>query len=131
GVGPALRRLLPWPEATRFDELVPDRLQVPSSSSYRVDYPEPGSDAAPVLAVKLQECFGWTASPRICDGRVPVTVHLLSPAGRPLAVTRDLEFFWREAYPGVRAEMRGRYPRHPWPEDPMVAEPTRRTNRRR
>lgn len=130
GVGPALRRLLPWPEATRFDELVPDRLQVPSSSSYRVDYPEPGSDAAPVLAVKLQECFGWTTSPRICDGRVPVSVHLLSPAGRPLAVTRDLEFFWREAYPGVRAEMRGRYPRHPWPEDPMGAEPTRRTNRR-
>lgn len=131
GVGPALRRLLPWPEASRFDELVPDRLQVPSSSSYRVDYPEPGSDDAPVLAVKLQECFGWTRSPRICDGRVPVTVHLLSPAGRPLAVTRDLEFFWREAYPGVRAEMRGRYPRHPWPEDPMRAEPTRRTNRRK
>ncbi|EYT62369.1 helicase [Dietzia sp. UCD-THP] len=130
-VGAALRRLLPWPEATRFDELVPDRLQVPSSSSYRVDYPEPGSDASPVLAVKLQECFGWTSSPRICDGRVPVTVHLLSPAGRPLGVSRDLEFFWREAYPGVRAEMRGRYPRHPWPEDPLVAEPTRRTNRRR
>ena len=129
-VGPALRRLLPWPEASRFDELLPDRIEVPSSSSYRVDYPDPGSDAAPVLAVKLQECFGWTASPRICDGRVPVTVHLLSPAGRPLAVTRDLEFFWREAYPGVRAEMRGRYPRHPWPEDPMAAEPTRRTNRR-
>ncbi|KAA0917914.1 ATP-dependent helicase HrpB [Dietzia sp. ANT_WB102] len=130
-LGPALRRLLPWPEAGRFDELVPDRLQVPSSSSYRVDYPEVGSDDPPVLAVKLQECFGWTTSPRVCDGRVPVTVHLLSPAGRPLAVTRDLEFFWREAYPGVRAEMRGRYPRHPWPEDPMSAEPTRRTNPRR
>lgn len=110
---------------------MPDRLQVPSSSSYRVDYPEVDSDDPPVLAVKLQECFGWTTSPRICDGRVPVTVHLLSPAGRPLAVTRDLEFFWREAYPGVRAEMRGRYPRHPWPEDPMAAEPTRHTNRRR
>jgi ATP-dependent helicase HrpB len=131
GLGTAMKRLLPWPEASRFDELVPDRLEVPSSSSYRVDYPEPGSHDAPVLAVKLQECFGWTASPRICGGRVPVTVHLLSPAGRPLAVTRDLEFFWREAYPGVRAEMRGRYPRHPWPEDPMSAEPTRRTNRRR
>ncbi|AVZ38581.1 MULTISPECIES: ATP-dependent helicase HrpB [unclassified Dietzia] len=130
-VGGALRRLLPWPEASRFDELVPDRLQVPSSSWYRVDYPEPGSDASPVLAVKLQECFGWTSSPRICDKRVPVTVHLLSPAGRPLGVTRDLEFFWREAYPGVRAEMRGRYPRHPWPEDPMAAEPTRRTTRHR
>lgn len=130
-VGPALRRLLPWPEAGRFDELLPERVEVPSSSSYRVDYPDPGSDDPPVLAVKLQECFGWTTSPRICDGRVAVTVHLLSPAGRPLAMTRDLEFFWREAYPGVRAEMRGRYPRHPWPEDPMTAEPTRRTNRRR
>lgn len=130
-IAPALRRLLPWPEATRFDELVPDRLRVPSSSSYRVDYPGPASDDAPVLAVKLQECFGWTTSPRICDGRVPVTVHLLSPAGRPLAVTGDLGFFWREAYPGVRAEMRGRYPKHPWPEDPMSAEPTRHTNRRR
>lgn len=129
-IGPALRRLLPWPGAARFDELVPDRLQVPSSSSYRVDYPDPGSDDAPVLAVKLQECFGWTASPRICDARVPVTVHLLSPAGRPLAVTRDLEFFWREAYPAVRSEMRGRYPKHPWPEDPMTAEPTRHTNHR-
>ena len=130
-LGPALRRLLPWPEAGRFDELVPDRLEVPSSSSYRIDYPAVGSDDPPVLAVKLQECFGWTASPRLCDGRVPVTVHLLSPAGRPLAVTRDLGFFWREAYPAVRAEMRGRYPRHPWPEDPMTAEPTRHTNRRR
>lgn len=130
-IGPALRRLLPWPEASQLDKLVPDRLQVPSSSSYRVDYPDPGSDDAPVLAVKLQECFGWTASPRICEGRVAVTVHLLSPAGRPLAVTRDLEFFWQEAYPGVRAEMRGRYPKHPWPEDPMTAEPTRHTNRRR
>lgn len=130
-VGPALRRLLPWPEAGRFDELVPDRLEVPSGSSYRVDYPDPGSDDAPVLAAKLQECFGWSVSPTICDGRVPVTVHLLSPAGRPLAVTRDLDFFWREAYPGVRAEMRGRYPKHPWPEDPLTAEPTRRTNPRR
>ena len=130
-LGPALKRLLPWPEAGRFNELVPERLTVPSSSSYRVDYPDPGADGAPVLAVKLQECFGWTRSPRICDGRVPVTVHLLSPAGRPLAVTRDLEFFWREAYPGVRAEMRGRYPKHPWPEDPMSAEPTGRTNRKR
>lgn len=130
-IGPALRRLLPWPAASRFDELVPDRLRVPSSSSYRVDYPDPGSDDAPVLAVKLQECFGWRSSPRICDGRVPVTVHLLSPAGRPLAVTRDLEFFWRQAYPGVRADMRGRYPRHPWPEDPLSAAPTRRTNPRK
>ena len=129
-LGTALRRLLPWPEASRFDELVPERLPVPSGSAYLVHYPADPDDP-PVLAAKLQECFGWTASPRICDGRVPVTVHLLSPAGRPLAVTGDLAFFWREAYPGVRAEMRGRYPKHPWPEDPMTAEPTRHTTRRR
>ena len=129
----ALMRLLPWShpqQAQRFDDLVPERLRVPSGARHRVEYPVAGSDDAPVLAVKLQECFGWRRSPAICDGRVPVTVHLLSPAGRPLAVTRDLAYFWSEAYPGVRAEMRGRYPRHPWPQDPMTAEATARTKPR-
>ena len=127
-----LTRLVPWgatPDAARLDELVPERLTVPSGSSYALDYPEPGSDDPPVLAGKLQEFFGMRSSPTICDGAVPVVVHLLSPAGRPLAVSRDLDYFWREAYPGVRAEMRGRYPKHPWPEDPLTAEPTRRTRR--
>ncbi|MEU4803021.1 ATP-dependent helicase HrpB [Actinosynnema sp. NPDC023587] len=116
------RRLLPWPAATRFDELAPDRLQVPSGSRIRVDYA--GHD--PVLAVKVQEVFGWTGTPRVADGRVPVVLHLLSPAGRPTAVTGDLASFWRTGYPKVRSELRGRYPKHRWPEDPMTAPPARR-----
>nr|WP_189203543.1 ATP-dependent helicase HrpB [Couchioplanes caeruleus] len=124
-VAGALRRLLPWSVAGRLDEVVPERLPVPSGSAVRVDYSDP---AVPVLAVKLQETFGWQDTPRVAG--VPVVLHLLSPAGRPLAVTSDLASFWTNAYPGVRAEMRGRYPRHPWPEDPVTATPTRRTNRR-
>ncbi|MFI7599583.1 ATP-dependent helicase HrpB [Actinoplanes sp. NPDC049681] len=127
-VATALRRLLPWEIAGRLDEMAPERLPVPSGSAIRVDYGEP---AAPVLAVKLQETFGWQDTPRLAGGRVPVVLHLLSPAGRPLAVTGDLASFWVNAYPQVRAEMRGRYPRHPWPEDPAAAAPTRHTNRRR
>ena len=83
-----------------------------------------------MLAVKLQECFGWQASPRVADGREPVLLHLLSPARRPLQVTADLASFWTGGYPEVRKEMRGRYPKHPWPEDPTTAEPTARTKRR-
>ncbi|MDG4788397.1 ATP-dependent helicase HrpB [Micromonospora sp. WMMD1102] len=124
----ALRRLLPWREAGRLDELAPERLAVPSGSRHRVDYSDP---AAPVLAVKLQETFGWRNVPRIADGRVPVLLHLLSPAGRPVAVTRDLASFWRTGYPQVRAELRGRYPRHPWPADPTEAAPTRGLQPRR
>ncbi|GIJ72379.1 ATP-dependent helicase HrpB [Virgisporangium ochraceum] len=123
----ALRRLLDHRQAARLDDLAPERLEVPTGSRVRLDY----SDGTPVLAVKLQELFGWTASPRVGGGRVPVVVHLLSPAGRPLAVTADLESFWRNGYPAVRGEMRGRYPRHPWPADPLAAAPTRRLNPRR
>lgn len=127
----ALRRLLPWPEATRFDELVPERLEVPSGSRVRIAYPEPDDETArPVVAVKLQECFGWADTPRLVDGRVRVLFHLLSPAGRPLAVTDDLASFWSGPYRQVRAEMRGRYPRHPWPEDPWAAVPTKHTKNR-
>ncbi|MFJ2503111.1 ATP-dependent helicase HrpB [Microbacterium sp. NPDC087592] len=127
-----LRRLLPWPEAVRLDELVPERLEVPSGSRVRITYPEPDGDphARPVVAVKLQECFGWAETPRLVDGRVPVLFHLLSPAGRPLAVTDDLASFWSGPYSQVRAEMRGRYPRHPWPEDPWAAVPTKHTKNR-
>ncbi|MEU5026952.1 ATP-dependent helicase HrpB [Streptomyces milbemycinicus] len=127
--GQALARLLPWAtgDAARFDELAPERVRVPSGSRVRVDY----GQEQPVLAVKLQELFGWQETPRIAGGRVPLLVHLLSPAGRPAAVTADLASFWREGYRSVRAELRGRYPRHPWPEDPAAAEPTRRTNSRR
>ncbi|BCJ55579.1 hypothetical protein Asp14428_70540 [Actinoplanes sp. NBRC 14428] len=126
-VATALRRLVPWSVAGRLDEVAPERLPVPSGSAVRVDYTDP---AAPVLAVKLQETFGWQDTPKLAGGRVPVVLHLLSPAGRPLAVTSDLASFWVNAYPQVRGEMRGRYPRHPWPEDPATAVPTRRTNRR-
>lgn len=123
----ALRRLLPWPQAARLDELAPERITVPSGSRIRVDYADP---AAPVLAVRLQETFGWRDAPRIAAGSVPVLLHLLSPAGRPVAVTRDLASFWRSGYHQVRAELRGRYPRHPWPEDPTSATPTRRAQPR-
>ncbi|MEU4173392.1 ATP-dependent helicase C-terminal domain-containing protein [Streptomyces sp. NPDC026665] len=125
--GQALNRLLPWAtgEAARLDELAPERIEVPSGSRIRVDYTDP---AQPVLAVKLQEMFGLQASPEVAG--VPVLVHLLSPAGRPAAVTADLASFWKDGYKGVRAELRGRYPKHPWPEDPATAEATRYTNAR-
>ncbi len=124
----ALTGLLPWPEAARLDELAPERIQVPSGSRHRVHYPD--GDEPPVLAVKLQECFGWEASPRIVDGRVSVLLHLLSPAGRPLAITADLESFWNGAYSDVRAENRGKYRKHPWPEDPWNHVATAKTTRR-
>ena len=124
-VADALRGLLPWECAARLDELAPERIIVPSGSRIRVDY----SGEQPVLAAKLQELFGWNEAPRV--GGVPLVVHLLSPAGRPAAVTSDLASFWREGYRSVRAELRGRYPRHPWPENPATAEPTRRTKTRR
>ena len=130
-LAPALRRLLPWPAAAEFDALAPERLEVPSGSRIRIDYPpHDDPDARPVVAVKLQECFGWAETPRLADGRVPVLFHLLSPAGRPLAVTGDLASFWSGPYAQVRAEMRGRYPKHPWPEDPWQAAPTRHTKNR-
>ncbi|MFH0520177.1 ATP-dependent helicase HrpB [Streptomyces sp. M41] len=125
--GQALTRLLPWAsgQAGRLDELAPERIAVPSGSRIRIDYGDP---ERPVLAVKLQEMFGLHESPSVAG--VPLLVHLLSPAGRPAAVTADLASFWREGYKGVRAELRGRYPKHPWPEDPATAEPTRYTNAR-
>lgn len=132
----ALRRLLPWPEAARFEELAPERLPLPSGSTARVEYPQPGdADAVdvpeqPVVAAKLQEVFGLAETPRLAGGRVPVRFHLLSPARRPLAVTSDLRSFWNGPYQEVRREMRGRYPKHPWPEDPWSAPATARTRNR-
>ncbi|MEV5728779.1 ATP-dependent helicase HrpB [Streptomyces pharetrae] len=125
--GQCLARLLPWAsgDAARLDELAPERITVPSGSAVRVDYADP---ERPVLAVKLQEMFGLQESPRVAG--VPLLVHLLSPAGRPAAVTADLASFWKDGYRGVRAELRGRYPKHPWPEDPATAEPTRHTRAR-
>jgi ATP-dependent helicase HrpB len=127
-----LRRLLPWPDAARLGELAPEFLEVPSGSRIRIDYPAVTDDGGrPVVAVKLQECFGWDRTPRLADGRVAVQFHLLSPARRPLAVTDDLASFWSGPYSQVRAEMRGRYPKHPWPEDPWTAAATARTNTRK
>lgn len=120
-VASALHRLVPWSE--RLEAVAPERIEVPSGSRIRIDY----SGEQPVLAVKLQELFGWQEAPRIAG--VPLLVHLLSPAGRPVAVTADLASFWRDGYRAVRAELRGRYPKHPWPEDPLTATPTRRTSR--
>ncbi|MEU8441685.1 ATP-dependent helicase HrpB [Streptomyces microflavus] len=124
--GQALRRLLPWAtgEAVRLDELAPERIEVPSGSRIRVEY----GGEQPVLAVKLQELFGLSETPRVAG--VPVLVHLLSPAGRPAAVTADLASFWQDGYKAVRAELRGRYPKHPWPEDPRTVQATRYTSAR-
>ena len=114
---------LGWEDRAAVDRLAPPRLAVPSGNTHRVDY----AVDPPVLAVKLQEMFGATETPTVADGRVPVVLHLLSPAGRPLQVTQDLPSFWAGAYADVRSDMRGRYPKHPWPEDPASAAPTART----
>jgi ATP-dependent helicase HrpB len=112
-VGPALRHLVPWSEAGRLDGLAPTTVTTPSGRSVRIDYTDP---AAPVVSLKVQQAFGWERAPVLAG--VPVVVHLLSPAGRPVAVTADLASFWATGYPQVRAELRGRYPKHAWPEDP-------------
>ncbi|NUT20952.1 MAG: ATP-dependent helicase HrpB [Hamadaea sp.] len=127
-VASALRRLLPWAQAAQFDEYAPDRIEVPSGSRIRVDYTDP---AAPFLAVKVQEMFGSAQAPTLAGGRVPLVLHLLSPAGRPAAVTADLASFWDNGYVSVRSELRGRYPNHPWPDNPLKAKPSGRTKPRK
>jgi ATP-dependent helicase HrpB len=129
----ALKSRLDWPQRQRIDALAPVRIGVPSGMERAIEYGyDDAADAPiePVLAVKLQELFGLADTPRIADGRVPLTVHLLSPAGRPLQVTRDLRGFWERTYPEVRKEMKGRYPKHPWPEDPWNAVATHRAKPR-
>lgn len=115
-----LRAQLDHRHAARLDQLAPERIELPSGSRVAVDY----SADQPVLAVTVQDIFGWTETPTVADGRLRVVLHLLSPAGRPAAVTADLTSFWAIGYPQVRAELRGRYPKHAWPEDPLRA-PTR------
>jgi len=124
---PPLQALLPWNLLRRLDEGAPTHLVVPSGSRIPLHY---GDDGTPTLAVKLQEMFGLADTPTVAWGRVAVVIHLLSPAGRPLQVTADLRGFWNGAYREVRKEMRGRYPKHPWPDDPWSATPTRRTKGR-
>ena len=109
-----------------FVRLAPSHLNLPSGSDAALDY----SGEIPVLAVRLQELFGQTETPKICGGTVSVLVHLLSPARRPLAVTQDLHSFWTNVYPDIRVQLRARYPKHVWPEDPLTAKPTNRTKKR-
>ncbi len=123
----ALQSLMTWSQRSALERLAPTHLEVPSGSRIALDY---GDATAPVLAVRLQEVFGWSSTPMLMDGRVPLTLQLLSPAQRPVQVTRDLAGFWRSSYFEVRKELRGRYPRHPWPEDPLTAEATRRAKPR-
>lgn len=122
----ALESLLTHDLRRRLDVLAPTHIEVPSGSRVALDY----SSDPPVLAVKLQEMFGASDTPRIADGRVAVVLHLLSPARRPVQITQDLAGFWRGSYHAVRKDLRGRYPRHPWPEDPLSALPTKRAKPR-
>jgi ATP-dependent helicase HrpB len=128
----ALKSGLDWNLRQRIDRLAPVRIEVPSGMQRGIDYAldDHGEPASPVLAVKLQELFGLAETPRIADGRVPLTIHLLSPAGRPLQVTQDLRGFWERTYPEVKKEMKGRYPKHPWPDDPWNATATHRAKPR-
>ncbi len=118
----ALSTLLPWDKQRQLEAQAPTHLTVPTGSSIALDY----SSDPPVLAVRLQEMFGATDTPRIANGTVAVVLHLLSPAQRPAQVTQDLAGFWRGSYFEVKKELKGRYPKHYWPDDPLQAEPTRR-----
>lgn len=123
----ALKALVPWAQQRELDRLAPTHIEVPSGSRVPVDYANP---AEPTLSVRLQEMFGLTDTPRIGGGKVALTVHLLSPARRPVQVTRDLASFWANGYRAVKSELKGRYPRHYWPDDPLIAEPTARVRPR-
>ncbi|MFD0724705.1 ATP-dependent helicase HrpB [Lysobacter brunescens] len=132
-LGEALKSDFDWALRQRIDALSPTRIIVPSGMERRIDYAwDDAIDAPipPVLAVKLQELFGLADTPRVADGRIPVTLHLLSPGGQPLQVTQDLRSFWERTYPEVRKEMKGRYPKHPWPDDPWSATATHRAKPR-
>jgi ATP-dependent helicase HrpB len=119
--------MLSWKQARLQDELAPTHITVPSESRIAVDY---AAGDIPVLAVKLQEMFGLADTPVIAKGRVKLLLHLLSPAKRPLQITQDLKAFWNSSYHQVKKEMKGRYPKHPWPDDPWNAIPTRKVKKR-
>jgi len=123
----ALKSELDWPTRQKIDQIAPTKILVPSGMERAIEYHH---EASPVLAVKLQELFGLADTPRICDGRVVLTLHLLSPGGKPLQITQDLKGFWERTYPEVKKEMKGRYPRHPWPDDPWSATATHRAKPR-
>ena len=119
---------LGWEVERRLREELPERLEVPSGSHLKLTY---SAEGLPALAVKIQEVFGLQTTPTVARGRLPVVMHLLSPAGRPLQVTSDLASFWTRTWPEVRSEMRSRYPKHHWPEDPAKALPSARTRDRK
>ena len=119
----ALLSLLDYSQQQQMDKLAPSHLFAPTGSRIELDY----SSEQVVLAVRIQEVFGMQQTPRIAEGKIPVLLHLLSPKRSPLAVTQDLASFWQNAYKDVRKDMRGQYPKHYWPENPLEAEPTRRT----
>jgi ATP-dependent helicase HrpB len=132
-LGEALKSPLPWAQRQLIDRHAPVRMAVPSGMERPIHYAVDAdgmTPQGPVLAVKLQELFGLADTPRIADGRVPLTLHLLSPGGRPLQVTQDLRNFWANTYAEVKKEMKGRYPRHPWPDDPWTATATHRAKPR-
>lgn len=122
-----VRNLLPWPLPQALEAQAPQAIHVPSGSSIRIDY----SQHPPVLAVRLQELFGLSETPRIAQGRQPLMLHLLSPARRPVQITQDLANFWRSTYGEVKKDLKGRYPKHYWPDDPLVAEATARAKPRK
>lgn len=121
-----LRNLLPWPLPQQLEAQAPQTLSVPSGSNIRIDY----SERPPVLAVRLQELFGQADTPRIANGRQVLKLHLLSPARRPVQVTQDLANFWKSTYGEVKKDLKGRYPKHFWPDDPLVAQATARAKPR-
>jgi ATP-dependent helicase HrpB len=123
----ALDALLPWSLRRRLDDEAPTHFTAPTGSNVPIDYDAP---EGPKIAIRVQELFGLAQHPSIANGRLPLIVELLSPAHRPVQVTRDLPGFWRGSYADVRTEMKGRYPRHPWPEDPTTAPATRRAKPR-
>ncbi len=123
----ALMALVPWQQRRALDTAAPTHFAAPSGSEVAIDYQAEGG---PKLAIRVQELFGLDRHPAVAGGKVPLTIELLSPAHRPVQVTRDLPNFWRGSYATVKAEMKGRYPRHPWPDDPLAAPATRRAKPR-
>ncbi|MDB5484099.1 MAG: ATP-dependent helicase HrpB, partial [Tardiphaga sp.] len=123
----ALTALLTWDARARLEREAPTHFSAPTGTQVAIDY---AAEQGPTIAIRLQELFGLTTHPSLAQGRVPLVLELLSPAHRPVQVTRDLPGFWRGSYAAVRSDLRGRYPRHPWPEDPASAPPTRRVKPR-
>ncbi len=123
----ALKARLPFPLHRKLDAEAPTHFEAPTGTRVAIDYEAEGG---PKIAIRVQELFGLARHPAIAGGKIPLVIELLSPAQRPVQITRDLPGFWRGSYAAVRAEMRGRYPKHPWPDDPLAAAPTRRASRR-